>query len=603
MIGSKTRPCRGPLLLFSGVVFNPGRQIGGYEIRAILGRGPFGVSMEALDSAGQPVLLKLFHPEFAERAEGKAAFDRLKRAVRAHQKVQHPYVASVSDFVDEPEQRAVGAVCSLHEGFPLEQLEVSTAARRGDDPSELSRLLFFFEELGDALHWLHERRIVHGNLKSGNVLVQRGDFGIIPKILDLSWSSMGVAASAGNIFISPEQFAGQVPTKASDQWAFGMLIARSVGDEDMDVGGAPRLLVEILERMRQRQAGHRFASMKEAVDGLRAVRSDLERARVLSRSARFRQESEGQLPVPSARALGDGESGDLVESSGAAISAVDGRLQNAGARVKEASPLRLAPAALSPRDLEAPDFQLSVHSHRLKPRTPLYLGIAAALVGGALLLGLLYQSGSTVTAEATAEAQEIRVESGEEEIAVFEPPPSSGPSTVTEAEDPIEAAAPAEPSTAEAMPLVGSEPEAVPEEAPRAPSRNTAPRAEDCELGSAQACVEAAGWFADRGRDREARGAYESACDAGRRSACLKAVQWWAGSGLPEAERRTFVLLTKACALGGGQACHLAADRAESGLGIPPDPARALRFRRRACQLGRTAACGGTSSSTGARSG
>ncbi len=588
-------------------MFGPGKQISGFVLRARLGEGPFGITWEAVDRTDQSVTVKLLRPAFGERAEGKTAFDRLKRAARAHQRVQHPYVATLSSLVESPEDRALGAVSSFHDGFPLSQLEVSTAARRGDEPSELSRLLFFFEELGDALHWLHERQVVHGNLKPSNVLVQRGDFGIIPKILDLSWSAIGVAASSDNVFISPEQFAGQVPSRASDQWAFGSLLAHTVGSEDPGWGGAPRRLVETVQRMNARQPNQRFSTIKEAVDGLRAVRSELERARVLSRSARFRVESEGhEPPVPGARALGEGESGDLVEPPDAAMSTVDGRLRQAGLRQKEASPLRLAPAALSSRDLDPPEMpQLSVHAHRLRPRAPVYLGIGAALLGGALLLAVITQSGSTVTAEATAEAQEVP-EMAKDGVEAFPrdpagsdaPPPADAPQA-HQAEAGEAPPAPVEEPEVHEAPEVDEapEPEELPEKAPpSAPA--TAPTAKDCELGSGDACLEAAAWFATEGRDREARDAYEAACDAGRRVACIKAVQWWAGSGLPDADRRTLVLLTKACALNAAQACQLAAERVAAGRGASPDADRVERLRRKACHLGRQASCGPTRAST-----
>jgi len=583
-------------------------------LRTPLGEGPFGLSWQAVDGSDEPVVLKLLRPGFAERPEGKAAFERLKRASRAHQRVQHPYVASVLKLVEDPSQRALGAASRCHEGFPLHQLEVSTAARRGDEPSELSRLLFFFEELGDVLQWLHERQVVHGNLKPSNVLVQRGDFGIIPKVLDLSWSAIGVAASAENVFISPEQFAGQVPSRASDQWAFGLLLAHTIGSEDLEYGGAPRRLVETIQRMSARQPSQRFSSMKEAVDGLREARAELERARVLSRSARFRVQSEGQEPpVPGSRSLGEGDSGDIVVPPAARMSAVDDRLRQSSLRKKEASPLRLAPAALSSRDLEAPEMaQLSVHAHRLKPRTPLYLGLGAALLGGALLLAVVSQSGSTVTAEATAGAQEegasppnpdplaaVGAEASDDPAKfgdVQDPPPGADETQDNDASAPK--APDEEASTTSETAVIDAEPaeDEAPPPSPTAP--DTAPTAADCELGSADACLEAAAWYATEGRDREARQAYESACDAGRRVACVRAVEWWAGSGLPDADRRTLVLLTKACALNGAQACHLAAKRVEAGRGARPDPERVDRLRRKACNLGRRASCAAARTST-----
>jgi serine/threonine protein kinase len=423
-------------------VFTPGNEVGGYRLQKVLGEGPFGVVWRAQDRGGQTVAVKLLRSAFSTRPEGRAAFSRLKTASKAHRKAQHPYLASVLGLVDDGP--GLGIVSALNDGFSIDQLQVSPAALRGEDPGELSRLLFLFEELGDVLHWLHERHVVHGNLKPSNVLVQRGDFGLVPHVLDLSWSAIGIAAARDNAFISPEQFAGRVPTAASDQWAFGMLLSMAVGAHPgPQAANAPELLVEALRRMRAQQAQARFPNMKAVVAHLRSTRSQVERVRVLSRARRRVQQAGTEPPVPTARVLhGPGGGGPLAADL------------VAPSREREVSPLKLAPAALS-RDLQ-PETPVRVEPPeelRPSPRTP-WWGVAAVIVA-AIGLWVLYVRGGAVPAPASAESPTAAPRAEDQGPSAAEPSgPSQRPSSAVddgeaaptpgeEAED-SEAAAPSE---------------------------------------------------------------------------------------------------------------------------------------------------------------
>ena len=280
----------------------PGVQLAGYVLRNEVGRGPFGTSWLA-DAGGTHVRLKILNRDFAARPEGSGAIHRLAAAVQVHQALHHDHLVRAFGLLSAPDRGAYGVASEWTEGFSISELQVTDAAKDAEDPTELARLLFLFEELGDALGWLHARGLVHGNLKPTNVLVQRGDFGPVPKLLDLTWSAIGVAALPGSV-ISPEQYAGQVPGAASDQWAFGALMTGRLMRSDGRLGRLPGALADALSRMNAPHPGERFPSMKEAVAELRAVRSGLERARIL-RTGRARPEDSrvAAPPVPEARRM------------------------------------------------------------------------------------------------------------------------------------------------------------------------------------------------------------------------------------------------------------------------------------------------------------
>ncbi|MCL2594636.1 MAG: serine/threonine protein kinase, partial [Promicromonosporaceae bacterium] len=71
-----------------------GREIGGYTIKRLLGRGAMGAVYEAADDGGTSVALKLLH---AHLNIDPVARERLKREVTALQRLKHPAVARVLD--------------------------------------------------------------------------------------------------------------------------------------------------------------------------------------------------------------------------------------------------------------------------------------------------------------------------------------------------------------------------------------------------------------------------------------------------------------------------------------------------------------------------
>lgn len=344
-----------------------------HRLQADLGSGPFGRVWEAVDPEGRAVSLKLLLPELAERADAPVAFQRVVDAVEAHRSIEHPYVARALRVVLEPEAGWYGLVSERSPGRSLARLDVSHAAQDGDERAELSRLIFFFEELGEALHWIHRAGLVHGNVKPTNVVVQRGDFGLVPRVLDLSWSALGVAATPDSVYISPEQFAGRVPTAASDQWSYGTVITRMLTSKrpDRSFGAVPDRLVDVLARCRARDVGGRFPSMREAIDELRAARAELERPPPASGRAPGRG-SGYEPPVPEARALTH-DTGDVDEDPPASGSPSTSASASASERP---SPAGARPVVDRPwdEDVEAYDF---------RPRTArwLILALAAVLVG------------------------------------------------------------------------------------------------------------------------------------------------------------------------------------------------------------------------------
>jgi hypothetical protein len=206
--------------------------IGGYEIRRVLGRGAMGIVYEAFDPRdGALVALKTIVAAPREKAEN---LYRLKQEFRAVADLQHPNIIRFGEL-------------SSHEGewfFTMELLRgVSflehvradfdgTGARPWcfDD----ARLRGALAQLVSALAAVHERGLVHRDVKPSNVIVtDEGrvvvlDFGLIASRQVESDAPEGPSGTPD--FMAPEQIDGSRVGPSADWYAVGsMLFAALTG--------------------------------------------------------------------------------------------------------------------------------------------------------------------------------------------------------------------------------------------------------------------------------------------------------------------------------------------------------------------------------------
>jgi len=231
-----------------------GREVGGYRLVSLLGRGGMGEVYRAYDpTLGRAVAIKVLPASFASDPERMARFEREARLLAA---LNHPHIGAIYGIAETDGVR--GLVLELIEGDTLrERIAQGVSAAEG---------LRIAGQIADALDLAHEKGIVHRDLKPDNIkitpegAVKVLDFGIarvsasdaeeglVPTITTSPrthrGSLMGTAA-----FMSPEQARGKPVDKRADIWAFGcvmyeMLAGRRAfsGDTVSDT------IVSILER-------------------------------------------------------------------------------------------------------------------------------------------------------------------------------------------------------------------------------------------------------------------------------------------------------------------------------------------------------------------
>jgi hypothetical protein len=213
----------------------PGELFCGYRIEALIGRGGMSEVYRASRDYGEfeaTVALKVLH---GPRQADPALRGFLRHEQRALSRLDHPGIARFIDAGEAPGGELYLAM-EYVQGEPI----ADHADRHGLDLAARVDLLV---ELCRALEHAHARRLVHGDVKSANVLVDAAgrlrlvDFGIA--------SETGLAAGAGPRAFTPEcaapeQRAGEAITTATDVFQVGALAWRLLtGRSRLDgAGGA-----------------------------------------------------------------------------------------------------------------------------------------------------------------------------------------------------------------------------------------------------------------------------------------------------------------------------------------------------------------------------
>src|SRR6516164_8057482 len=192
-----------------------------------LGRGAMGVTYKAFDvDLHCPVTLKVINERYLGE---KSAQLRFLREARAAASVRHPNVAWVL-HLGRTENGYFYAM-EFVEGETLEKL-IKRSARL-----EVKLALEIATQVADGLAAIHERNLVHRDIKPTNVMVRlREEGGVTAKIIDLGLAkTLDESASEAGIsspgtfagtpeFASPEQFAGVGVDIRSDLYSLGVTL-------------------------------------------------------------------------------------------------------------------------------------------------------------------------------------------------------------------------------------------------------------------------------------------------------------------------------------------------------------------------------------------
>jgi len=193
---------RSPRLTVQGSSVTAGadlpQAIGRYRVEQLLGEGGFGLVYLARDDRlDRLVAIKVPHPK---RMAGPDDAELYLREARLVAGLDHPHIVPVYD-VGGTDDFPCFAVSKYIDGTTLWE----RMRRQRHSHAEAAELI---ATLAEALHYAHQKGLVHRDIKPGNVLIDRqgtpfiADFGLALRDEDLEFGEAYVGTPA---YMSPEQ--------------------------------------------------------------------------------------------------------------------------------------------------------------------------------------------------------------------------------------------------------------------------------------------------------------------------------------------------------------------------------------------------------------
>jgi tRNA A-37 threonylcarbamoyl transferase component Bud32 len=187
-----------------------------YEILEEVGRGGMGIVFKARDRRlGRVVALKRLPDNLRNHPKAVELFLREARAAAA---LNHPNIVTVHDAGQEGESFYI--TMELLEGLPLQQI-LKRNGRIG--PRDVARLGV---QVLKGLHYAHEQRIIHRDIKTGNLFFTKNntvkimDFGLAKMVEEVRRASTVVGGTP--YYMAPEQSLGRAVDARADLYALGV---------------------------------------------------------------------------------------------------------------------------------------------------------------------------------------------------------------------------------------------------------------------------------------------------------------------------------------------------------------------------------------------
>ncbi|MFA1550987.1 serine/threonine-protein kinase [Actinomadura chokoriensis] len=194
------------------------KKVGDYRLLARLGAGGMGRVYLGRSKGGRPVAVKVIHPHLAEDAQFRRRFELEVAAARRVGGIHTAQVVDARAEADPP-----WLVTEYIAGPSLHEAVVEHGAFSAEAVAGLGA------GLAEGLMAIHERGVVHRDLKPGNVLLAQDgpriiDFGIA-RALDATSQTTRTSVVGTPGFMSPEQLRGREVGPASDVFCLAAVLA------------------------------------------------------------------------------------------------------------------------------------------------------------------------------------------------------------------------------------------------------------------------------------------------------------------------------------------------------------------------------------------
>ncbi|KAG0169583.1 hypothetical protein DFQ30_003498 [Apophysomyces sp. BC1015] len=202
----------------------PGRKptmFGPYLLLQTLGEGEFGkVKLGIQVQTGHEVAIKLIKKD---NIDSSSRMTKIEREISVLRIVRHPYIVSLYDVIET--EKYIGIILQCASGGELFEYILAHRYLKEKDASRL------FAQLISGVHYMHQKHIVHRDLKLENLLLDRSrsiiitDFGFANQFSsakdDLMSTSCGSPCyAAPELVISEGMYVGS----AVDIWSCGVIL-------------------------------------------------------------------------------------------------------------------------------------------------------------------------------------------------------------------------------------------------------------------------------------------------------------------------------------------------------------------------------------------
>lgn len=202
------------------------KTLGRFRLQNLLGIGAMGLVYEGFDEKNrQKVAIKTLHKTLLKGSHGQEIITRFQREAQTGMDLKHPNIVSIYEYHENQGQPYI--VMEWVQGVGLH------AHIRPKKPRfELSRVVLLLCQTLDAMAYMHNKGVIHQDMKPANIIVLENDrikisdFGIAR--LDHLDGTIGQTHTK-NItgtpsYMSPERLMGQTVNERSDLFAIGVIL-------------------------------------------------------------------------------------------------------------------------------------------------------------------------------------------------------------------------------------------------------------------------------------------------------------------------------------------------------------------------------------------
>ncbi|MEQ9103355.1 MAG: protein kinase [Rhodothermales bacterium] len=273
--------------LLSSPEMPAGTTVAHYRIQSHIGDGGMGAVYKAEDTRlGRTVALK-----FLGGVDARAR-DRFVREAQSASALDHPNICTIFEIGDADGRAYIAMAC--YEGQTLRAL-----IDRG--PLDVDSAMDIARQAASGLAAAHTKGIVHRDIKPENLMILPDgrviilDFGLAKGQTDATVTQEGTVMGTA-AYMSPEQATGRAVDYRSDIWSLGAVLYEMLAGDRPFPGaypqavlygilnadpeplsgrraGLPLQLVDVVDRMLQKEPDQRFPRLQDMMDALQAVRS------------------------------------------------------------------------------------------------------------------------------------------------------------------------------------------------------------------------------------------------------------------------------------------------------------------------------------------